>query len=471
MQRNVDVAVIGAGSAGLAALKQVAAATDSYVLIDGGELGTTCARVGCMPSKAIIQIADDYARRHLFARLGIDGAAGVRLDVAEALEHVRDLRDIFVDRVLAGTIDELGERFLPERAHILGPDSIRAGAATIRAKRMVIATGSRPIVPEAWRHLGDRIVTTDGFFEQESLPDAMAVVGLGGVGLELGQALYRMGCEITGFDRLPTPGGVTDPAVASCTAEVIGREFPLHLGAAVTLSARDGRIEVRSDEHGVVVDKVLASLGRRPNIDGIGLENLGVALDASGVPVFDPHTMQVGELPVFIAGDVTASRAILHEAVFEGRVAGFNAVQPRPIAFARKTPLSITFTDPNLCAVGARLAELPADATVVGEVRLGSLGRALIMGRNRGVLRLYVDAGSGRLRGGALLAPDGEHVAHLLAWCIERRLGVVDLLRLPYYHPTLEEALQAAARDALAKLGTQPPHPADLEPLASTTGA
>ncbi len=382
---------------------------------------------------------------------------------------MRDLRDIFVDRVLAGTIDELGDRFVPERAHILGPDSIRAGAATIRAKRMVIATGSRPTVPEAWRGLGDRVVTTDGFFEQESLPDTMAVVGLGGVGLELGQALCRMGCKITGFDRLPAPGGVTDPAVASCTTEVIGREFPLHLGTAVTLSARDGRVEVKSDEHCVVVDKVLASLGRRPNVDGIGIENLGVALDADGVPAFDPHTMQVGELPVFIAGDVTAGRAILHEAVFDGRVAGFNAVQPRPIAFARKTPLTITFTDPNLCAVGAGLAELPVEATVVGEVRLGSLGRALIMARNRGIVRLYVEAGSGRLRGGALLAPDGEHIAHLLAWCIERRLGVVELLRLPFYHPTLEEALQAAARDALAKLGSKPPHPAELEPLAPPT--
>jgi dihydrolipoamide dehydrogenase len=107
MVRAVDVAIIGAGSAGLFAMSRVRQVTDNYVLIDGGELGTTCARVGCMPSKAAIQVAEDFHRRGSFDRYGIEGMESLSMDISEAMEYVRDLRDIFVDRVLAGTTDNL----------------------------------------------------------------------------------------------------------------------------------------------------------------------------------------------------------------------------------------------------------------------------------------------------------------------------------------------------------------------------
>jgi len=162
--------------------------------------------------------------------------------------------------------------------------------------------------------------------------------------------------------------------------------------------------------------------------------------------------MQVGDLPVYIAGDVTGERPILHEAGDEGKIAGYNAAHGENAAFRRKTPLYINFCDPNICAVGQRFNELDADTSVVGEVKFAPVGRALIMGKNKGVLRVYADKASGRILGSEMIGPRGENLAHLLCWCIEQGLTVGDLLRMPFYHPVIEEALQAALYDLYAKV-------------------
>lgn len=465
MERQVDVAVIGAGTAGLAALSQVRRAGRSFVLINAGELGTTCARVGCMPSKAVIQIADDLDRRNYLTRIGIEGAHAPNTNGQAALERVRELRDIFVDRVLAGTTDEMGEEFIEGHAEFLEPGVLRVNDQTIRARSIVIATGSRPVVPPSWESIRDRIITTDEVFELGVLPASMAVVGLGVIGLELGQALHRMGVRITGVDQLTTVAGLQDPVVNQSACDIFGQEFPLWLGQRAEVEEHRGQLRVSSGERSVVVDQILASMGRRPNLQTLGLDKLGIELDSNGVPPFNPNTMQVGDLPVFIAGDATGVRAILHEVADEGRIAGYNAARERITAFRRKVPLAITFSDPNIATVGATWSELVHDRIAVGEVRLGTVGRALIMGRNRGVLRVYVDKTDGRIIGAAMVAAAGEHLAHLIAWSIQQRLTAFDMLKLPYYHPTIEEALQRALNDLLDKITARPAGLPSLEPL------
>jgi dihydrolipoamide dehydrogenase len=465
MDKQVDVAIIGAGSAGLYALSQVRQATDRYVLIDGGELGTTCARVGCMPSKAAIQVGEDFHRRGLFERMGIEGGEGLNLSAPEALEHVRDLRDLFVDKVLSNSTDNMGEEFIEGYARFLSPTELQVGEDRIQAKAVVIATGSRPVVPKPWQAFGDRILTTDELFELEELPTSLAVIGLGTIGLEMGQALARMGVAVTGIDQLDHIGGLQDPEVRQVAADTLGRELPLWLGQAADIREEDGQLRVTAGDRSVLVERVLAAMGRRPNLDGLGLENLGVALDERGLPAFDPHTMQVDGLPLFIAGDVTGDRAILHEAGAEGRIAGFNAVQPTPVAFRRQVPLAINFCDPNIAVVGTPWNALEQDRIAIGEVKLGPLGRALIMGKNKGMIRVYADREDGRLLGASLIAPKGENLAHLLAWSIQRGLTVFDLLRLPFYHPSIEEGLQAALYDLHGKIATQPTAPVELERL------
>lgn len=454
-ERSVDVAIIGSGTAGLNAMAQVRRAGKTFALINGGEPGTTCARVGCMPSKALIQVADDYHRRTNLGRYGVDGHQELAVDLASVMDHVQDLRDTFVDRVLGSSTDNLGEEFIQAYARFLEPTLIEAGGQRIRASRVVIATGSRPLVPMAWQIFGDKVITTDSLFELNDLPASVAVIGLGTIGLELGQSLHRLGVAVTGFDQLGHIGGAQDPEVQRCALEILGKELPIQLGHPVSLTEEGGQMRVTAGDRSILVDRVLCSIGRVPNVEGLGLESLGVPLDRRGIPPYNPHTMQVADLPVFIAGDVTGDRPVLHEAGDEGRIAGYNAAHGEIAAFRRKVPLMINFCDPNICVVGQRWNDLDQASTAVGQINFAPVGRALIMGKNKGVLRLYADKQSGRILGSEMVGPKGENLAHLLAWCIEQELTVGRLLRMPFYHPVIEEALQAALYDLYAKVETK----------------
>lgn len=467
MEEHVKVAIIGAGSAGLYALAQVKKHSDSYVLIDGGELGTTCSRVGCMPSKLMIQVADDFHRRALFPRQGIEGGDKLSLNAGDALEHVQDLRDLFVDKVLSHSTDQMGDEFIPAQARFVAPGVIEAGDRRLRADRVVIATGSSPIVPPAWRRFGERVLTSDSLFELEQLPQSMAVIGLGVIGLELGQALHRLGVKVTGIDQMTSVSRLQDADINKTAIDIIGKEFPLWLGEPAQVGeAGDGRLRVSAGERSVTVDKLLVCIGRRPNLATLNLEAAAIDTGENGVPAYDPHTMQIPGTSVFLAGDVTGERPLLHEAGDDGRIAGFNAVLDSPIAFKRKTPLSITFSDPNIVQVGAGPEQLDPATTLSAGVKFGPLGRALIMGRNKGELKLYARRSDGLILGAAMVAPQGEHLGHLLALAIEQQLSVLQLLRMPFYHPVIEEALQPVLRELVYASELQPEEPVDLQRLS-----
>jgi dihydrolipoamide dehydrogenase len=424
-------------------MMQVREVTDDYVLINGGELGTTCARVGCMPSKVLIQIADDFHRRQVLQQEGISGGGSLAVDVGRALDHVRKLRDGFVGGIIDNLINPLGDRFIDGYAEFKAPNVLQVGKTEIRAAKVVIASGSRPVIFDHWHRFKDRILTTDTLFEQQQLPCDLAVIGLGPVGLEIGQALRRLGLNVTGFDLLPQIGGLQDPEVNRTAVEVIGRDFLMHLGAEVQIEESGGRLRITSGADDVLVDKVLVSVGRTPNIDGLHLERLGIELDDRGLPSFDRATMQVDAQPIFIAGDVNDDRPVLHEVDHEGKVAGFNAVHEPPLRFRRKAPLVICFTDPNICITGAGWNEVEKSHPAIGSAKFDG-GREKIMLRDYGLLRIYADRQTGKLVGAELAAPDGEHLTHLLCWSIQQELTVFELLGMPMYHPTVEETLKGA---------------------------
>ena len=288
--RQVDVAIIGSGSAGLYALGKVKPSGKSFVLINGGEPGTTCARVGCMPSKVIIQAAEEFHRRKSFPRFGIEGNDQLSVDIPEVMEYVQDMRDTFVDRVLSNSTDNMGEEFVEGYAKFIEPNLLEIDdGQRIRAEKVIIATGSSPLVPEPWQAFGDRIITSDTFFELERLPESVAVIGLGVIGLELGQTMSRLGVDVSGFDLVETIGGISDPDVAKAAISIIGSEFPLHLGAAAEISETDGgMLRVISGENSVTVEKVLVAIGRKPNIESLNVEAAGIPLDERGVPEFQP---------------------------------------------------------------------------------------------------------------------------------------------------------------------------------------
>lgn len=444
-EQRCDVAIIGGGTAGLSAVSEVSKVTENFVLINAGPDGTTCARVGCMPSKALIQIANDFHRRRVFAQEGISGSEQLRVDLAKALQYVRSLRDGFVRGALQ-TLDKLGNRVQHGHARFREPTVLEVENRVIRAKRIIIATGSSPVIPQSWRALTDQILTTDTLFEQNEVPSPLAVIGLGAVGLEMCQALARLGVQVTGLDQEEHIGGLTDPEVSASLLSALTQEFSLYTGTAAELDAVDNQLNVRFGNNVLRAEKILASLGRHPNTADLGLERLGLPLDEQGLPPYDSTTMQVGRLPVFIAGDVNADHPVLHEASDEGRIAGFNSVQEHPHHFQRRTPLIIVFSEPHVAVVGHSFTELKHHNIAIGEVRFDNQGRAKVMAERKGILRIYGDKSDGRLLGAELAAPGGEHLAHLLAWAIQKDMTVFEMLQLPFYHPVIEEGLRTALR-------------------------
>lgn len=451
--RTVEVAIIGAGSAGLSARSEVARVTDSYLVIDDGVLGTTCARVGCMPSKAFIQVAHDFHRRHVFDDLGIRGAGALEVDLRKVMAHVRQLRDGFAGAVLKD-MQKWQDRLLRRRARLLDAETLLAGEERIKAKHIVIATGSRPVWPEAWRVHAEYLIDTDQFFEQETLPDRMAVIGLGAIGMEIGQALARLGIEVIGVNRGRSVGGLTSPALQDYAVGIAARDMHLAFGSAEIERGDGDALLVTAGQHKFTTPKALVALGRKPNLDGLGLERLGITLDSKGMPPLDPATLRIAGTNVYLAGDATGGRAIFHEAVDEGRMAGFNAARSADHCFDRRVPLAITFSDPNIAIAGQSWKDLTmaGHQFVTGEADFARQGRAIILHENEGRIEVYADAADGRLLGAEMMAPRAEHLAHLVALALSQRLTIHDVLELPFYHPAIEEGLRSAFKDAGSKL-------------------
>jgi dihydrolipoamide dehydrogenase len=457
---ETDVAVIGAGTAGLAAYRAAVQAGKRAVIIEGGPHGTTCARVGCMPSKLLIAAAEAAHATHKWSDFGIRIEGRIAVDGKAVMARVRRERDRFVSFVLEG-VDAIPEgQLFHGRASFIDDRTLQIdGHTTIAFTRAVIATGSSPAIPAMLRAAADRLVVNDHVFDWEDLPQSAAVFGPGVIGLELGQALHRLGVRVRLFGRGSGIGPLSDPAVRAYATQTFQDELYLDPNARVQAVERiaDG-VSVRYvDRSGEAVsetfDYIVAATGRTPNVQNLGLERTGIVLDAKGIPLYDRTTMQCGASAIFIAGDVNNDVPLLHEAADEGRIAGENAATyPGIHAGVRRTPLAVVFTDPQIATVGARYAELPSGRYVTGIVSFEDQGRSRVMLRNRGLLHVYAEIGTGRLLGAEMTGPDAEHLGHLLAWAIQSKLTVREALERPFYHPVVEEGLRTALRDAAMKL-------------------
>ena len=207
--------------------------------------------------------------------------------------------------------------------------------------------------------------------------------------------------------------------------------------------------------HTLTVERVLCALGRRPNWTRLDVAAAHLQLDGGANLSFDPHTMQVEDRPIFVAGDVVDERAVLHEAADEGRIAGANAaLYPHVRAYDRRTPLTVVFSDPQMAVVGPGYEQLDhASGRVVhGDVSYEDQGRARVMAKNRGLVRIYGDAYTRKLIAAEMFGPRVEHTAHLLAWAIQSGSSVDAALRLPVYHPVVEEGIRTALRHLAAAM-------------------
>lgn len=450
-----DVAVIGAGTAGLAAYRAAKAAGKRALLIEAGPYGTTCARVGCMPSKLLIAPAEAAHAVDRFGAFGLALDGPVKVDGKAVMARVKRERDRFVGFVTRG-VDAIpiADRIVGRARFVDATTLLVDDHITIKAARVVIATGSSPSYPAAWKALGDRLVTNEDVFEWDDLPESVAVFGPGVIGLELGQALHRLGVRVKVFGRGGGIGPLADPALIAEAHKVFGAEFYLDTDAHAQV-VRDGDAVVVTyrgldgAEHVERFDYLLAATGRTPNVQGLGLEHTPVTLRANGVPEFDRCTLQCGDTTIFIAGDANHDVPVLHEASDEGRIAGDNAACfPHVRPGLRRAGLGVVFSDPQIAVIGGGFAAARNVPHVIGAVSFADQGRARVMLRNQGLLHVYAEIGTGRFLGAEMLGPDAEHIGHLLAWALQMNLTIARMLEMPFYHPVVEEGLRTALRAA-----------------------
>ncbi|OSI18480.1 dihydrolipoyl dehydrogenase [Neisseria dentiae] len=467
-QLQADVVVIGGGTAGMGAFRNARFHTDNVYLIEGHAFGTTCARVGCMPSKLLIAAAE--ARHHALHTdpFGIHlDKNSITVNGAEVMNRVKSERDRFVGFVVSDVEEWPADKRIMGNARFIDEHTVQIDDHTqIKADRIVIATGSRPVIQPQWEALGDKLIINDDVFSWDTLPESVAVFGPGVIGLELGQALHRLGVKTEIFGVGGSLGGITDPVVLAEAKAIFSEELPLHLDVdpektEVKLN-QEGKVEVHwvcGGERGVyTADYLLAAIGRRPNVDKIGLENLNIELDERGVPKAHPLTMQTSIPHIFIAGDASNQLPLLHEASDQGKIAGDNAgLYPNIANGLRRSPLGVVFTNPQIAIVGLRYARVferykNPECVAIGEVSFRNQGRSRVMLVNKGHMRVYAEQGTGLFIGAEIVGPAAEHLAHLLAWAHQQKMTVPKMLDMPFYHPVIEEGLRTALRDVNSKL-------------------
>ena len=466
---NVDIAILGAGTAGMSAFNAARKVTNSIVMLEGGAYGTTCARVGCMPSKLLIAAAESAHQMQLAPAFGIQLNDGYKVDGKAVMQRVKAERDRFVGFVLDDINQLPAQQRIDEFARFIDANTLETSSGKkIRARNIIIATGSRPAVPAMFEAAGDRLIINDDVFDWDDLPESVAVFGPGVIGLEISQALSRLGVRLRLFGRGDGVGPLQDPAMKALALETFNKEFPLMAGNKVnSISRTDAGVEITfvNNEGAEVTetfDYLLAATGRKANLDKINIEAAGLKLTERQQPEFNSETTQCintdgSPSHIFIAGDVAGFRPLLHEANDEGFIAGSNAArwpdfQPK----VRRTSLAVVFSEPQIALAGESLAQiqqrLGEEGVVVGSMDFSKQGRARVMQQNQGMMKVYACKKTGQLLGTEIFGPRAEHLVHLLAWSIQQKLTLKEILAQPFYHPVLEEGVRTALRSAASQL-------------------
>lgn len=307
--------------------------------------------------------------------------------------------------------------------------------------------------------LRNQLDTSDTIFELPDLPQSLAVIGLGVIALELGQAFHRLGVKTTLYGRSGRIGSFTHPLMQKEVMGTLSRELDIiprgHFTRAEKKSA-GFELTYHTDEGEEIIrtyERVLVASGRTSNLRTMNLESSGLVLDKRGLPHYDPLTMQCGDSHIFIAGDATENLPLWHEAYLEGRIAADSAISfPIRKEGKRTPPMGIYYTDPQMASVGADIRTLDENNLVIGRARMASGPRHEIYHDQRGMIQVYVEKSSGILRGAEIFGRGAEHMAQTLVLAIEHGMTLDDILRMPVYHPSLEEVMKAALNNALFQL-------------------
>ena len=454
-----DVVVIGGGSAGYAAARTASEAGADVAIVDHGPLGGLCILRGCMPTKAILRSSDVMALMRRAAEFGIE-PVDPKADLAAIIARKDGLIRGFADY----RIEQLKQprfKLYQEKARFVSPQAVEIGGQTVEAGRFIIATGSVtahvpiPGLDEAGYITSDEALTLTG------TPESMIVLGGGPIATELAQFYQRIGTRVTLIQRSHHILSAGDEDVARPVEERL-REEGMEVLTGTQLhrfEERDGR-RVAFFSHGgedreVEAELVLQALGRRPNIDGLDLDRAGVEVDGRRVAV--NAEMRTSQPHIFAVGDVNGIHEIVHIAIQQGEVAGYNAAHPDRPAHRTDDRLKaqVVFTDPAVASVGlcekeCQEADVPY---LAASYPFDDHGKSLCLGETHGHVKLLCDPRTGELLGGHIVGPEAGELVHELIAVMYFHGTVRDLAVMPHYHPTLAEIMTYPAEELAEQVG------------------
>lgn len=450
--------VVGAGPGGYVCAARAGERGVDTVIVEERRVGGTCLNVGCIPSKALIHAADEFARLNEYASrrspLGI-AAAQPSLDLAQTIAW----KDAIVGKLdggVAGLLKRAHVKVVLGRARFRDGKTVvvqtETGEQTIRAESVVIATGSEPI-ELASLPFGGIVVSSTGLLAATELPRRLVVVGAGYIGVELGTAFAKFGSQVTLVDVAPRilpqyDAELTRPVAQRLAALGVG----LKLGAAVQGLSSDGRlsIETGTGVERLDADRILVAVGRRPAVADWGLEEL--VLDRDGPFVRVDDRCRTSMRGVYAIGDVTGEPMLAHRAMMQGEVVADLVAQRKRVFEPRAIP-AICFTDPEIVSVGPSVDEA---RRTHAEVRIGMVpfsanGRAMTLHGESGFVRIVARADNHLVVAMQAVGTAVSELSASFGLALEMGARLEDIAGTIHAHPTLGEAVQEAAARALAR--------------------
>ncbi len=445
---DTNVIVIGAGSAGLVAALIAATVKAKVTLVERHKMGGDCLNTGCVPSKALIRSARiaDYARRA--TEFGLEPMA-VQVNFRRVMERVQAVVKTIEPHDSVARFTSLGVDCLQGDARILSPWEVEVDGRVLSARNIIIASGARPQVPDIPGLAALDYLTSDTVWELRDSPAHLLVIGAGPIGCELAQAFARLGTRVTLVTHAARVLPREDPEVSALLLQTLQAQgMAVHTGYEPMAFRRDGAAQCASfrtpaGERELVFDRVLLAVGRHANVEGLGLDALGIPLTAAGTVVVDEY-LRTRVPTIFACGDVAGPYLFTHMASHQAWYATVNALFGRFRQF--KVDYSIvpwaTFTDPEVARVGLNEQEALARGIAVDVTRYGidDLDRAIADGEAHGFVKVLTAPGSDRILGATIV---GYHAAELLAefvLAMKHGLGLGKILATIHVYPTLGES-------------------------------
>jgi pyruvate/2-oxoglutarate dehydrogenase complex dihydrolipoamide dehydrogenase (E3) component len=444
-----DICVIGAGSAGLTVAAAAAAFNVSVVLVEQGRMGGDCLNTGCVPSKALIAAASGARSIGSAVRFGIS-AGEPKVDFADVMEHVRGVIAAIEPNDSRERFTGLGVNVLTGKARFRDRQTVTVGDVEIRARRFVVATGSRPAVPAIANIENTPCLTNESIFELKRLPAHLIVIGGGPIGMEMAQAFRRLGSEVTVLEAAK-PFAKDDPELSALLLETLrGEGIDIREGVKIGRVARRGRTGVRvtlgEGDEAVHLDgtHLLVAAGRRADVAELGLEEAGVAFEESGIRV--NNRLRTTNRRVYAIGDVTGGPQFTHWAGYQAGLVVRSILFRFGGAVRREILPWVTFTDPELAHVG--LTEEEA-RRVHGKIHVlrwpfSENDRAQTERATRGLVKVLATS-RGKIVGADILGKDAGELIAPYVLAVAGKMSLKSFVDGVFPYPTRSEAARRAA--------------------------